>query len=89
MQLRPLLAALELLRALEVLLHHIDEAIVVLDGASGILDEKSSGLRQTPTDFRAKRNEVGSEVAGGGQVGGEIYDGQLHRGGKEKKRKYL
>ena len=79
MQMRPFLADLEVVRGIEVIFHHVNEAIVVLYGASGVLDEKSSCVSQTPAYFGAERKDVGGEVAGGeGQVGREINHRKLH-----------
>ncbi|KAK9906269.1 hypothetical protein M0R45_002664 [Rubus argutus] len=54
MQLGPLLESLELGWAVEVPLHHIEEAIVVLSRTSRVLHQESSGFSQTPTHIAAQ-----------------------------------
>lgn len=82
MQVGPLVALLEVVRALEVPLHHVDEPIVVFHGAPRILHQQRSGLPQAPADSAAQGAQLGTElgarVAGDGEVRREIYDGEVH-----------
>ena len=69
MQIGALLQALELGWGVEVLLHHIDEAIVVLHSTSGILDEQCSSFLEEATDLSAHLSKsFGAELVGVVQV---------------------
>lgn len=75
MQLGPLLESLELGRTVEVPLHHIEEAIVVLSRTSRVLHQESSGISQTPTHLAAQITHFSLLRF---QVETQIYHRQLH-----------
>lgn len=76
MQMRPLLEKLELERRLEILLHHVKEAIVVLRRAARVLDEQSPGLPQRSADLAA---DLGDSLAvRRRQVLGDIDHRKIH-----------
>lgn len=74
MQLGPLLESLELRRSIEVPLHHIEEAIVVLGRTSGVLDQQSTCFSQTPAHLAAQLLHFALRS----QVQAQIYHRQLH-----------
>jgi len=57
----------------EVVFHHINEAIVVLNGAARVLHEQRAGLPERAADLGT---EVWVPVAG--ETGREIYDREIH-----------
>ncbi|KAF1897132.1 hypothetical protein Lal_00034834 [Lupinus albus] len=73
-----LLENLELMRARKVIFHHVDEAIVVFDGASWILHQKCSGFSEAAAEIAAEGGEFGTEfvvrfTAGNGEIRRQIY----------------
>lgn len=73
MQVGSLVEEFEVVRLGEVAFHHVNEAIVVLDGAARILHEQRAGLPESAADLGA---EVWVPLAG--ETGREIYDGEIH-----------
>lgn len=74
MQLRSLMEVFEVVGLWEVTLHHVNEAIVVLDSAARVPHEECSGLSESATDLGA---EVWVPLAG--ETARQIYHRKIHR----------
>lgn len=75
MQVGSLVAEFEIVGLGEVALHHVNEAIVVLDSAARVLDEQCAGFSESAADLGAEM-----WVPHAGERGGEIDDGEIHGG---------
>lgn len=73
MQVGSLMAVFEVAGFWEVTLHHVDEAIVVLDGAARVLDEERAGFPEAAADLGAEK-----WVPLAGEGGRKIYNGEIH-----------
>lgn len=82
------LEALELLRSPKISLHHVEEPIVVLDGAPWVLHEQRPAVPEAPAHRRAERPQLhlrrrgkSSGAAPGGdlEVTGKVNHREVHR----------
>ncbi|RWW13081.1 hypothetical protein GW17_00023231 [Ensete ventricosum] len=88
------LEALELLRSPKISLHHVEEPIIVLDGAPWVLHEQRPGVPEAPAHGRAERPQLrllslhlrrrwgkssGAAPGGNLEVTGKVNHREVHR----------
>lgn len=78
MQVGPLVEEFEVVGGGEVPLHHVDEAIVVLDAASRVLHQQCTRLPQHAAHLAAQGGDSWVLLPGVGQVRRQIHNCEFH-----------